>query len=78
MKKYTITLTADDIRFEIETAATELEEDNQVQFPDDDSRAGFLEDCAQGIMDKLDSYDRYAPEYTSEVLDLARLYGYLK
>lgn len=77
MKKYITCITEEDIRFEIETVATELEEDNQVQFPDADARAEFLEDCAQGIMDKLDSYEHYTPEYASEVLDLAKVYGYL-
>ena len=39
-----------DIRFEIETAATELEEDNQISFPDSDSRA-----CAEILLRYFES-----------------------
>ena len=36
--KYIATITDEDVRFEIEMAATELEEDHQIVFPDSDSR----------------------------------------
>ena len=74
--KYIATITDEDIRFEIETAATELEEDNQISFPDSDSRAEFLDVCFIGVMDKLDLYETYCPDYRMEVLDLADTYGY--
>ena len=70
------TITDEDIRFEIETAATELEEDQQIAFPDSDSRAEFLDDCITGVMDKLNIYETYMPDYRMEVLDLADTYGY--
>jgi hypothetical protein len=74
--KYIATITDEDIRFEIETAATELEEDNQISFPDSDSRAEFLDDCITCVMDKLNLYETYMPDYRMEVLDLADTYGY--
>ena len=74
--KHISTITDEDICFEIETAATELEEDNQISFPDSDSRAEFLDDCIIGVMDKLDLYETYMPDYRMEVLDLADTYGY--
>ena len=74
--KYIATITDEDIRFEIETAATELEEDNQISFPDSDSRTEFIDDCITGVMDKLNLYETYMPDYRMEVLDLAGLYGY--
>ena len=74
--KHISTITDEDIRFEIETAATELEEDNQILFPDSDSRAEFLDDCITGVMDKLNLYETYMPDYRMEVLDLADTYGY--
>ena len=74
--KYIATITDEDIRFEIETAATELEEDHQIAFPDSDSRAKFLDDCITGVMDKLDLYETYCLDYRMEVLDLADTYGY--
>ena len=70
------TITDEDVRFEIETAATELEEDHQIAFPDIDSRAEFLDDCITGVMDKLNLYETYMPDYRMEVLDLADTYGY--
>ncbi len=74
--KYIATITDEDIRFEIETATTELEEDHQIAFPDSDSRAEFLDDCITGVMDKLNIYETYMPDYRMEVLDLADTYGY--
>ncbi len=74
--KYITTITDEDIRFEIETAATELEEDQQIAFPDSDSRVEFLDDCITGVMDKLNLYETYMPDYRMEVLDLADTYGY--
>ena len=74
--KYIATITDEDVRFEIETAAKELEEDNQISFPDSDSRAEFLDDCITGVMDKLNLYETYMPDYRMEVLDLADTYGY--
>jgi hypothetical protein len=53
-----------------------LEEDNQISFPDSDSRAEFLDDCIIGVMDKLNLYETYMPDYRMEVLDLADTYGY--
>ena len=40
------------------------------------SRAEFLDDCIIGVMDKLDLYETYCPDYRMEVLDLADTYGY--
>ncbi len=74
--KYIATITDEDVRFEIETATTELEEDHQIAFPDSDSRAEFLDDCITGVMDKLNIYETYMPDYRMEVLDLADTYGY--
>ena len=74
--KYIATITDEDVRFEIEKAATELEEDNQISFPDSDSRAEFLDDCITGVMDKLNLNETYMPDYRMEVLDLANTYGY--
>ena len=74
--KYIATITDEDVRFEIETAATELEEDQQIAFPDGDSRTEFLDDCVTGVMDKRNLYETYMPDYRMEVLDLADAYGY--
>ena len=74
--KYTATITDEDIRFEIETAATELEEDQQIAFPDGDIRTEFLDDCVTGVMDKRNLYETYMPDYRMEVLDLADTYCY--
>ena len=74
--KYIATITDEDVRFEIETATTELEEDHQISFPDSDSRAEFLDDCITGVMDKLNIYETYMPDYRMEVLDLADTYSY--
>ena len=40
---FTMTITEEDIRYNVDTAATELEEDNQIQFPDADARAEFID-----------------------------------
>ena len=77
----TFTITDADIRYNVDTAATELEEENQVHFPDSDARTEFIEDCVSCIIDKYDLYERdpftYTPDYEMEVLDLAEVYGYL-
>ncbi len=74
--KYIAAITDEDICFEIKTAATELEEDNQIRFPDTGTRTEFLDDCITGVMDKLEIYETYCPDYRMEILDLACLYGY--
>ena len=76
MKKYTATVTEDDVIFGIEEATAELEEDGQVSFPSDDARAEFIEDCITNTLDKFSLYEHYAPDYSSEVLDTAGVYGY--
>ena len=79
MKKYTVT--ESDIRFEIETAISELEQDGQIAFPDGNARNEFVEDCVRSQIDKLELYDRNPfksrKDYTVDALDMAELYGYL-
>ena len=72
-----ITITDEDIRCDVETAAQELEEENQVAFPDSDARSEFIDDCVSCILDKFDFYEHYCPDYSIEILDTAKLYGYL-
>ena len=80
MKKYTATVTENDIRFEIETAVSELEQDGQIAFPDRDTRAEFIEDCVRSQIDRVEMYGsnpfRSGKEYSVDVLDMAALYGY--
>ncbi len=80
MKKYIATITEADIRFEIETAVSELEEDGQIAFPDSDTRDGFIEDCVRSEIDRVELYDsdpfRSRKDYTVDALDMAELYGY--
>ena len=42
--KITAVITDADIRWHIDQAATELEEDNQIRFPDSEARKEFIED----------------------------------
>ena len=78
---FTYTITDKDIRYNVDTAATELEEENQVSFPDSDARAEFIDDCVSCIIDKYELYEHdpfiYTPGYEEEILDLAKLYDYL-
>ena len=76
MKKYITVITEDDIRFGIEEAATELEETEQLRFPNAAVRAEFLDDCIACVIDKFDAYEHYCPNWETEVLDAACLYGY--
>ena len=77
----TFTITDADIRCNVDTAATELEEENQVSFPDGNARTEFIDDCVPCIIDKYELYEHdpftYTPDYEMEVLDLAEVYGYL-
>ena len=78
---FTITITEEDIRYNVDTAATELEEENQIQFPDAGARQEFIDDCIACVIDKYELYEHdpfmYTPDYEMEVLDLAENYGYL-
>ena len=56
MKKFTAVITDADIRWYIDQAATELEEDNQIRFPDSEARKEFIEDC---VSSEIDSYELY-------------------
>lgn len=75
-----ITITDEDIRHDVETMTADLEEEEWIRFPDDKSRDEFIEDCTECIIDKYEFYDGsdciYAPDYESEILDLAKWYGY--
>ncbi len=75
------TITDADIRYNVDTAAAELEEENQIRFPDCDARAEFIDDCVSCIIDRYELYEHdqfiYTPDYEEEVLDIAKLYGYL-
>ena len=81
MKKYTVSITEADIRFQIETAVSELEEDGQITFPDSDTRSGFIEDCVSSEIDRVELYDsdpfRSLKDFATDVLDMADLYGCL-
>ena len=80
MKKYTATITESDIRFEIEAAVSELEQDGQIAFPDSDTRNEFVEDCVRSQIDRVEMYGsspfRSRKDYTVDALDMAELYGY--
>ena len=80
MKKFTAVITDADIRYHIDQAATELEEDNLIRFPDSDARAEFIEDCVSSEIDKYELYERnpfgYRSDYRVTVLDMADLYEY--
>ena len=80
MKKFTAVITDADIRYYIDQAATELEKDNLIHFPDSNARAEFIEDCVSSEIDKYELYERnpfgYRPDYKTEVLDMADLYEY--
>ncbi len=81
MKKYTATITEADIRFEIDTAVSVLEQDGQIAFPDGNVRNEFVEDCVRSQIDRVELYDgnpfRSRKDYTVDVLDMAALYGYM-
>ena len=81
MKKYTATITEADIRFQIETAVSELEQDGQIAFSDSDTREGFIEDCVSSEIDRIELYDsnpfRSLKDFAADGLDMAELYGYL-
>ena len=80
MKKFTAVITDADIRWYIDQAATELEEDNQIRFPDSEARKEFIEDCVASEIDSYELYERnqfgYRPDYKVTVLDMADLYEY--
>ena len=78
--KITAVITDADIRYYIDQATTELEEDDQIRFPDIEARKEFIEDCVSSEIDKYELYDRhqfgYRPDYKVTVLDMADLYEY--
>ena len=78
--KITAVITDADIRWYIDQAATELEEDDQIRFPDSEARKEFIEDCVASEIDKYELYERdpfgYRLDYRIEVLDMADLYEY--
>ena len=74
-------ITDADIRYNVDTAAAELEEEKQISFTDSDARTEVIADCVSCIPDRYELYEHdpfiYTPDYEEEVLDLAKLYGYL-
>ena len=80
MKEIIAVITDADIRWRIDQAAAELEEDGLIRFPHSEARKEFIEDCVAGEIDRFELYDRspfdYHPDYVSAVLDMAELYEY--
>ncbi len=78
--RITAVITDADIRYHIDQATTELEEENQIHFPDSAARTEFIEDCVSSEIDKYELYERdpfgYRPDYRVTVLDMADLYEY--
>ena len=79
-RKVTITLSldAETLRSCIEQATAELEEESQILFPGSAAREEFIEDCTDCLLDQLDRCGAcHLPDYSEQVLDMARLYNYL-
>ena len=76
----TAIITDADIRYHLDPAATALEEDTQIRFPDSAARTEFIEDCVSSEIDKYELYERdpfgYRPDYRVTVLDMDDLYDY--
>ena len=70
MKIFSITITEDDIREDVETAVDEAE----LLFTDENCRSSFINDCVACVIDKYSMYEVYDPDYRAEVLDLYRIY----
>lgn len=78
---FTATVTSADIRYYIDQAVSELEEDSQICFPDCDSRTEFIDECVASEIDKIELYDInpfgcYSADYRIDVLDMAEVYDY--
>lgn len=75
-------VTDESIRWNVLDAIEELEEDEVIQFPDDDARNDFINECVERIIDNYETYDHdpcgYTPNYEDEVCDLAVWDGYAK
>ena len=69
------------IRRSFKAAASAMEEENQIHFPNNNARAEFIEDCVSSEIDKFELYgsDPFSCQtnYTTAILDMARIYGYL-
>jgi len=64
---------------DINQAVADLEDENQIRFPDSKTRAEFIEDCIAVERWKTEMYDRdpaYRPDWRMIILDNARWYGY--
>ena len=64
------------VLYEIRSMVRELELDGQIFIPDHDAQVEFIDDCVANVIDKLDRYESYTPDYVAEILDLAKVYGY--
>jgi len=76
---FSMTVTDDDIRYNVLATVKELEADKEIEFPDSEAREEVIEDTIDTIIDKYESRpDYFWPDFETEVLDIVDDYGYRK
>ena len=70
--KIVLTVTDESIRYEVEDALRECEENEWIIFPSQEAREKFIQDCVEDVIERYELYDfAYHPDYSELVWSLA-------
>ena len=73
-----IVINDDTIEQDVIETLESIEEDCGIEFPNEEERNEFINDCVNVIIDKYEFYERYTPDYNDEIYELAKEFGYMK
>lgn len=78
---YQVTVTDDDVWMNVADALFDAKDNGWIEIPDDIALHNFIHDCTEIICDKCEDHYYGGPpeyeDYKTEVLDLAKEYGYI-
>lgn len=77
---YQVTVTDEDVKQNVIDTVEEFENDDEIEFPSDEVREQFIDDCTESICDKYEAeywdHELSYMDYEVEVSDMARECGY--
>ena len=76
---YQVTVTDEDVKQNVIDTVEEFENDDEIEFPSDEVREQFIDDCTESICDKYEAgywnHELLYMDYENEVGDMVLHYG---
>ena len=79
MKRIVLQITDTTIKYDVEDALKEMEDNDEIEFPTIETRDEFITECVENIIERYEFYDyEFTPDYDEIVYELAAEYEYTK